>query len=195
MSHVSMMRFALVLWALKMKASSTGKIASCVISSKKELSENELDTNKKMKMTKIDLAKVFLIISIAFISVNCSKPNQEVVIIKDAHLYVPLKGSMMTSGYLSISNSSKKSIEIIGIDCTPIRAEIHETKMNAEGMMRMSKINSFILEADTSDIFMPGGKHVMFWGLNDFKEEYLNCYFEMTTEDRVQFKFSVQKRG
>ena len=178
-----------------MKASSTGKISSCIISAKKESFEKELIANKKMRVTKLYLIKVFFISSIAFISMSCSKPSEGDIIIRDAHLYAPLTGSMMTSGYLSISNASKKSLEIVGIDCMPIRAEIHETKMNANGVMSMSKINSFVLLPETSDIFMPGGKHVMFWGLSDFDEEYLSCFFEMTNGEMVKFKFSVQKRG
>ena len=60
---------------------------------------------------------------------NCTR-SPEGLIIKDAHLYVPLNGSMMTGGYLSISNVTEESIEIIEIDCSPYRAEIHETKID-----------------------------------------------------------------
>ena len=36
----------------------------------------------------------------------------------------------MTSGYLSMENTSNKSFEITGISCSSTRAEIHETKIN-----------------------------------------------------------------
>ena len=43
----------------------------------------------------------------------------------------------MTSGYLSIENTSNKSFEITGVSCSSFRAEIHETKINAAGIMTM----------------------------------------------------------
>ena len=45
----------------------------------------------------------------------------------------------MTSGYLSMENTSDKSFKITGISCTSSRAEVHETKVNAAGIMKMEK--------------------------------------------------------
>lgn len=132
---------------------------------------------------------------IMFILFSCSYEETENLIIKDAHLYAPLKGSMMTSGYLSIKNVSSESIQVSSIDCSPVRAEVHETTLNADGMMNMSKIDSITLEANSSTIFVPGGKHVMFWGLSGFNKEYLPCSFNLVDQDPVNFKFLVQERG
>ena len=55
---------------------------------------------------------------------------------------MPLNGLNMTSGYMNINNETKETIEILGIDCSPLRAEIHETTMSSEGIMKMKKINS-----------------------------------------------------
>jgi copper(I)-binding protein len=86
-------------------------------------------------------------------------------------------------------------VEISSIDCSPVRAEIHETIVNSEGFMTMSKVSSITLDANSSTIFVPGGKHVMFWGLSGFDNEYLSCAFLLDDSDPVDFKFFVKKRG
>ena len=138
----------------------------------------------------------FIFISFfTFIIISCSKQTPQKVIIKDAHLYVPLKGSMMTSGYLSMENTSDKSFEITGISCSSSRAEIHETKVNAAGIMTMEKKDTFVLNPYEKIIFVPGGKHIMIWGLSDPTEKYLDCSFNVYNEDSINFKFTVQERG
>jgi len=127
--------------------------------------------------------------------ISCAETSPVKVIIEDAHLYVPLKGSTMTSGYLSIVNESDENIEILSIDCSPIRAEIHETSINAKGLMKMTKPNSVVLESQSSTIFVPGGKHIMFWGLNEFDSKYLPCSFSFVDGDSINFNFLVQTRG
>ena len=127
--------------------------------------------------------------------ISCAETSPVKVIIEDAHLYVPLKGSTMTSGYLSIVNESDENIEILSIDCSPIRAEIHETTINAKGLMKMTKPNSVVLESQSSTIFVPGGKHIMFWGLNEFDSKYLPCSFSFVDGDSINFNFLVQTRG
>ena len=127
--------------------------------------------------------------------ISCAETSPVKVIIKDAHLYVPLKGSMMTSGYLSIVNKSNENFEILSIDCSPISAEIHETTINAKGLMKMTKPNSVVLESQSSTIFVPGGKHIMFWGLNEFDSKYLPCSFSFVDGDSINFNFLVQTRG
>jgi copper(I)-binding protein len=102
---------------------------------------------------------------------------------------------MMTSGYLSIVNKSNENIEILSIDCSPIRAEIHETTINAKGLMKMTKLSSVVLESQSSTIFVPGGKHIMFWGLNGFDSKYLPCSFSFVDGDSINFNFLVQTRG
>ena len=139
--------------------------------------------------------KVIFIGFFTFMIISCSKQTPQEVIIKDAHLYVPLKGAMMTSGYLSMENTANKSFEIIGISCLSSRAEIHETKVSASGIMTMEKKDTFVLNPFEKIIFVPGGKHIMLWGLSDPTEKYLDCSFNVYNEDSINFKFTVQERG
>jgi copper(I)-binding protein len=139
--------------------------------------------------------KVIFIGFFTFMIISCSKQIPQEVIIKDAHLYVPLKGSMMTSGYLSMENTANKSFVITGISCSSSRAEIHETKVNASGIMTMEKKDTFVLNPFEKIIFVPGGKHIMLRGLIDPSEKYLDCSFNVYDEDPINFKFTVQERG
>ena len=101
----------------------------------------------------------------------------------------------MTSGYLSMKNNANKSFQITGISCSSSRAEIHETKVSASGIMTMEKKDSFVLNPFEKIIFVPGGKHIMLWGLSDLSKNYLDCSFNVFDEDPINFKFTVQKRG
>ena len=150
---------------------------------------------KKLKIIMINAFRYVFLSFFIFFLTNCSESQSTEVIIKDPHLYVPLEGSTMTSGYLSITNTSTKAIEINGIDCLQIRAEIHETTLNAQGTMKMKKVDSFLLKPGTSSIFVPGGKHVMFWGLNNYDNEHLKCNFIVADRDAIEINFLVQERG
>ena len=147
-----------------------------------------------MNIKRKSLFKASLMSLLLVIVTNCTR-SPEGLIIKDSHLYVPLNGSMMTGGYLSISNVTEESIEIIEIDCSPYRAEIHETKIDNQGMMKMERLESLELNRDSQIIFVPGGKHIMFWGLSGFKGAYLDCSFKLKDKDPIMFKFEVLKRG
>ena len=101
----------------------------------------------------------------------------------------------MTSGYLSMENTANKSFQITGISCSSSKAEIHETKVSTAGIMTMEKKDTFVLNPFEKIIFVPGGKHIMLWGLSDLTENYLDCSFYAFDEDPINFKFTVKKRG
>ena len=94
-----------------------------------------------------------------------------------------------------MENTANKSFEITGISCSSSRAEIHETIVNARGIMTMEKKDTFVLNPFEKIIFVPGGKHIMLWGLSNPTENYLDCSFNVSDEDPINFKFTIQKRG
>jgi len=194
MIHVSMMRSSLCFEAENKKASSASGIFSNVKFSRKASFERVEEVKKITEMKKKYLLKAFVISLVLTIFTNCTG-SPEGIVIKDAHLYVPLNGSMMTGGYLSVSNITNEPIEILEINCSPYRAEIHETKMDEKGMMKMERLQSLELNPGSKIIFVPGGKHIMFWGLSDFQEAYLDCSFKLKGKDSIMFKFEVLKRG
>ena len=194
MTHVSMMRSSLCFETENEKASSASGIFSNVKLLRKASLEKVEEVKKITEMKKKYLVRAFIISLVLGILTNCTR-SQEGIVIKDAHLYTPLKGSMMTGGYLSVSNNSDDFIEIKGIDCAPFKAEIHETTIDSMGIMKMEEIESLPLKADSQIIFVPGGIHIMLWGLSDFQEAELECSFEIMDKDPIMFNFEVLSRG
>jgi len=178
-----------------MNDSSAGNTSVWLRSLKKDCSElNNTGVNSIM-IKFVNFLKIFSLQILIFISLGCSDFEENKIIIKDAHLYVPLKGSKITSGYMSIKNNTDVELQVSGIDCSPIRAEVHETTMTLEGTMKMEKIESFFLNPGMSTIFTPGGKHVMLWGLDGYGEKQLNCNFLISNQAPIKFAFSIKNRG
>ena len=122
---------------------------------------------------------------------GCNDINKPDVIIKDAHLYLPLKGAEMTAGYLRLENNQTKKIVISSIECRKVKASLHETIVGSEGVMKMKKLEMFVVDPGSHVNFMPGGKHVMLSGLKEFKESVLTCAFLSNTGVEFPFSFEV----
>ena len=189
-----MMLVPSVLRALNEKALLAGSTSSLFKSSKKDceaLEKNEIIMNK---MKQLNLAKIFCLYFIFFIAIGCTNTEPTSLIINDAHLNAPLKGVKITSGYMSIRNNTKKTIEVTDIDCSPLRAEIHETILNKQGNMKMQEVKSFLIGPESGTIFSPGGKHIMLWGLDEFNDKELDCLLILKNENPIPFNFLVQDR-
>jgi len=122
---------------------------------------------------------------------GCNDINKPNIIIKDAHLYLPLKGAEMAAGYLRLENNQTKKIFISSIECRKVKASLHETIVDSEGVMKMKKLEMFVVDPGSHVNFMPGGKHVMFSGLKEFKESSLTCAFLSNTGVEFPFSFEV----
>ena len=122
---------------------------------------------------------------------GCNDISSPDIIIKDAHLYLPLKGKEMAAGYLRIENNQTKKIVISSIECEKVEASLHETIADSEGVMKMKKLEMFDVDPGSHTNFMPRGKHVMFSGLKEFKESLLMCAFLSNTGVEFPFAFEV----
>ena len=117
--------------------------------------------------------------------------TSEKVTIKDAHLYLPLKGKDMSAGYLRITNNRSKDIVIKSIECQKVNASLHETVIDSEGAIKMKKLELFSVESESHVDFMPGGKHIMFSGLSQFEDRNLKCNFVSDVGLTIPFTFEV----
>ena len=97
----------------------------------------------------------------------------------------------MSAGYLRLENNQLKKIVISSIECEKVKASIHETILNSEGVIKMKKLEMFVIDAESNLNFMPGGKHVMFSGLKEFKESVLMCAFLSNSGIEIPFTFEV----
>ncbi len=134
---------------------------------------------------------IFCIFMYCLVIPGCNDNSKPSIIIKDAHLYLPLKGNDMSAGYLRLENNQLKKIVISSIECEKVKASIHETILNSEGVIKMKKLEMFVIDAESNLNFMPGGKHVMFSGLKEFKESVLMCAFLSNSGIEIPFTFEV----
>ena len=123
---------------------------------------------------------------------GCNDSSNPGIIIKDAHLYMPLEGSDMAAGYLRLENHQLKKINISSIECKKVKASLHETVIDLEGTIKMKKLEMFSVGPESHVNFIPGGKHIMFSGLKEFKESILMCAFLSTSGIEIPFVFEVR---
>jgi len=136
---------------------------------------------------------IFSIFIYCLVITGCNDTSKLGIIIKDAHLYLPLKGTDISAGYFRLENNQNKKIVINSIECEKVKASIHETILNSDGVMKMKKLEMFAVEAKSNLNFMPGGKHVMFSGLKEFEESILVCAFLSNTGIEIPITFEVLK--
>ena len=117
------------------------------------------------------------------------------VIINDAHTYLPLKGKDMAAGYLRISNNHSKLIGINSIECEEVNASLHETVIDSDGVIRMEKIAIFYIYPESHVDFMPGAKHIMFSGFDQFEDKKLKCSFGSDIGLKIPFTLEVLSNG
>ena len=123
---------------------------------------------------------------------GCNDSSNPGIIIKDAHLYMPLEGSDMAAGYLRVENHQLKEINISSIECKKVKASLHETVIDLEGMIKMKKLEMFSVGPESHVNFIPGGMHIMFSGLKEFKESILMCAFLSVSGIEIPFVFEVR---
>ena len=123
---------------------------------------------------------------------GCNDSSNSGIIIKDAHLYMPLEGSDMAAGYLRLENHQLKKINISSIECKKVKASLHETVIDLEGMVKMKKLEMFSVGPESHVNFIPGGMHIMFSGLKEFKESILMCAFLPVSGIEIPFVFEVR---
>ena len=62
--------------------------------------------------------------------------------------------------YMMVRNPGPASVRIVGVEVPGTRAEIHRTSLE-DGVMRMSPVESLILEPGAVLALRPGGVHIM----------------------------------
>ena len=134
---------------------------------------------------------IFFISVYCIVMAGCNDINRNDLIIKDAYLYLPLKGSDMSVGYLKFENNQTKKIVITSIECEKVIVSLHETIVNSEGMTKMKELEMFVVDPNSLVNFKPGGKHVMFSGLTEFKDSILRCAFLSDSGVKIPFTFKV----
>lgn len=88
----------------------------------------------------------------------------------DLHVAHPHAGTTASSamagaGYMTILNSGAADDVLIGVEAAYPRVMMHDSTVT-DGVARMQALDRVIVPAGETVTFAPGGKHVMFMGLN-----------------------------
>ncbi len=72
------------------------------------------------------------------------------------------------AGYFTVANPAATADALLRVDCAiASRTEMHESVIDAGGMMRMRALTRVDLAPGQTVSFAPGGKHLMFFGLRE----------------------------
>lgn len=86
------------------------------------------------------------------------------VIVTDATAFATSKGAMTGAGYFTITNNGTGDDVLLAIEGDYPRIMMHDTEMT-DGIARMNHLMSVAIPLGETLTFEPGGKHVMFMGL------------------------------
>lgn len=116
--------------------------------------------------------KLLLPILVAISLTGCSTSNhsahdlvaQDVVIRATDVMSKMENGTLMTGVFMTLTNNSKEDITLIGGKSeTAPKVEVHEV---VDGKMQL-KQGGVVIKAGKSEVFKPGGNHVMLMGMTE----------------------------
>lgn len=87
--------------------------------------------------------------------------------IEHAYIRATIPGTVHSSSYMDIENKGNKAVTLLGAhsDVSP-RIEIHQHSM-IDGMMRMRKVDSIVIESNTRVKLQPSGFHLMLFDVKN----------------------------
>jgi copper(I)-binding protein len=93
--------------------------------------------------------------------VQAQAETKNSLVVSEARIFAPLKGTNATAGYGMLKNENAKDVTIIigKVDGFKV-TELHETT-EKDGKMKMSKVDEVVIKAKQSFEMKPGGHHIM----------------------------------
>jgi periplasmic copper chaperone A len=83
------------------------------------------------------------------------------VVLENSYVYLPLKGSNATAGYMTLQNKGDKEVKFAVVSVEGFKkVESHET-IEKDGRMSMQKVEDFVIPPKASLSLQPGGRHLM----------------------------------
>lgn len=115
-------------------------------------------------------------------AINTADLTGEGLVVTEAFMYPPIPGTHQTAIYMRAKNHSAHSLVLNYVHTSVAdRVEVH-THIHQDGLMKMRKVNRFIFQPKRSQLFEPGGYHLMVFDLidniADMKEFELTFEFE-----------------
>jgi len=130
---------------------------------------------------------IFCTLLFAMLSNVCAANT---ITVNDGYVKASIPGSDVTASYMTLSNTSNKTITLQKVSSTVSdRIEIHEHSM-ADGIMRMREVGEITINANSEVVLQPSGLHLMIFSLKQpIKEKSimpLTLYFSNDTEVKIQ---------
>jgi copper(I)-binding protein len=127
--------------------------------------------------------KICLILSLLCSHFLFTQAASADVQVKEGYLRAVPPGQMMSAAFMELTNNTDKDITIVGGASPSVKAiEVHNhTKV--DGVMKMRRIPSLVIESGKSVILKPGGLHIMFIGLKDMLKDGNDFSFDLTFEN------------
>lgn len=124
-------------------------------------------------MTKIYLALMAVLLMFSSIAAQCgvapaqnnAAPANPQIMVSEASARASIPNG---SVYLTLTNNSNGADALVGVSTDAAEsAELHETEIDANDVMRMKPVEAVELPAGGSVAMEPGGKHIMLIGLKE----------------------------
>lgn len=134
------------------------------------------------------MRKFLLSISVC-ISVLFSQAAAAELVVTDARIKQVLPGRTTTAGYMTVRNTSKKPVLLLGATLPQASSiEMHEM-INSEGLSGMRQRPQVAIPAGKSVAFKTGGLHLMVFGVQQplADEVDIRLHFDDDTEQTVRF--------
>lgn len=114
------------------------------------------------------------------------------------HAFETARTAMSGAGYLTVANNGTQSDRLVEVQSDFPRSMIHVTETDANGIARMTHLDTLEIPAGQTVTFAPGGLHVMFTGLGGYALEAGESFDATLVFEKagaVDVTFTIEKRG
>ena len=112
------------------------------------------------------LPSISPIVPVSLTTIWERQADADALAVRAARIREPLPGTSRTAGYFELTNDGQETLRIVGAS-TPraLRVELHRTVQRGE-QLRMERLDEVVLEPGATLRFEPGGRHLMFFGVD-----------------------------
>jgi copper(I)-binding protein len=112
------------------------------------------------------LSKLLAMIGVALVGwyglVGCQTAQPKGVLLQDAWARAVTPERAVTAFYFRLQNNTETEVKIIGATSPACGTlEIHQIVQQADGMVGMAPVEAFVVPANSTQVFSPGGYHLM----------------------------------
>lgn len=108
------------------------------------------------------------------------------------YVRAPVPGHSMTAAFLTLSNHTEQSCKLIAASSTYAKKIEFHTHLHVDGMMKMRPVAYVALPAGSSVAFVPGGLHLMLFGVKSGAESAVKISITTDKCGDIQFEAPIR---